>query len=450
MTKLRKERRLDKRFGGLFYLSQHLQRTKIPEFFDKWLPSRVPQAKYTFTDLILNLYFNVLVGSTRLTHGQYNYDEIETYLGKKPPSPESVSAVLRDHLTVPSDFKKGSKSSHIHHEINHNAPLNDLLIRTAVKTGVINPRFDHTLDMDATIIPANKRDAEYTYEKSGKDVIRGYQPMVAIIDRMPVYVIGRNGNCPASAFMIDHTELVLKALNRNGINVTKFRADSAAYNRNFMHFLHEKGINFYIRAKHIGKYFQQIHDLDLWSRKGLKQGSLTQYAEIDIPIPKRGDEGRVELYRLVCFTARSNSRKHGKVRYSDYAIITNDWDMPILNVIEFYNRRGAEELLFRDLKNHFNWSSVPHSYLKENTTYLILTSICYVLYSMQRNVLSGRVHGVKKWTGLGKFRRKIIEIPGSLFESGLFIPSHRHTHAKIISVLKRFLGNPGNPLKFDF
>jgi len=51
---------------------------------------------------------------------------------------------------------------------------------------------------------------------------------------------------------------------------------------------------------------------------------------------------------------------------------------------------------FDDLKNNFNWSRLPFSFLNENTVFLIISAIAYIIYQYIINIFSKKVDFVKK------------------------------------------------------
>ncbi|MBA7520755.1 hypothetical protein ES705_12852 [subsurface metagenome] len=72
-------------------------------------------------------------------------------------------------------------------------------------------------------------------------------------------------------------------------------------------------------------------------------------------------------------------------------------------VFFFYNQRGAIERNFDDLKNNFNWGRLPFSFLNENTVFLIISVIAYIIYQYIINTFSTKVKFVKKTFRLKNF-----------------------------------------------
>lgn len=84
-------------------------------------------------------------------------------------------------------------------------------------------------------------------------------------------------------------------------------------------------------------------------------------------------------------------------------IVTNNETMTNNEVFSFYNQRGAIERNFDDLKNNFNWSRLPFSFLNENTVFLIISAIAYIIYQYIIRRFTKKVEFVKKTFRLKNF-----------------------------------------------
>ncbi len=72
-------------------------------------------------------------------------------------------------------------------------------------------------------------------------------------------------------------------------------------------------------------------------------------------------------------------------------IITNDWNMSDKEIVEFYNKRGASKKLFDVQNNDFNWRAMPHSFLEQNTVYLILMAMANIVFKWLIRMFSNMV-----------------------------------------------------------
>jgi len=93
------------------------------------------------------------------------------------------------------------------------------------------------------------------------------------------------------------------------------------------------------------------------------------------------------------------------------AILTNDWNRDINEVVFFYNQRGTVEKEFDILKNDFGWNNLPFSKLEQNTVFMIFTAICRNLYQFIIEQFSIRFIGLKSTFRIKKFIFRFISIP---------------------------------------
>ena len=102
-----------------------------------------------------------------------------------------------------------------------------------------------TLDIDATVIKAHKKDATYTYKKHP-----GYTPMVGHIaeTEQVVAVDFRAGHVPPNKDNLEFIKQCEQALPA-GVSVKRVRIDAAGYQSDIINYCEEKGIGYAIRAK---------------------------------------------------------------------------------------------------------------------------------------------------------------------------------------------------------
>ena len=99
-------------------------------------------------------------------------------------------------------------------------------------------------------------------------------------------------------------------------------------------------------------------------------------------------------------------------------IITNDWNKSDKEVIEFYNQRGASEKVFDVQNNDFNWKCMPHSFLQENTVYLIIMSIAHIVYKWLINSVSQYIDGLESKARLKRFIFRFVNTVAKVTEKG--------------------------------
>lgn len=359
-------------FGGLFFVINDLKKQGIAKLIDTHLGKRVKQAKYSYSDILLNWTYCNLCGAERLE----DIEKLRDSLDIKLPSHDSLGTVMKS-FAVKTEIIKKEKV----HQFNIHKPLNRLMIDTSLKLGLLNTKENYTLDYDNTIIYHHKYDRTKTYDKS-----QGYQPGVSFIDKIPVYIEGRNGNSNASFKIKETIERTFEILDEKGIKIGAFRSDSAAYNKNLMDMIHDRKSDFFIR------YRKHREMIDYLEYGGVEWDTILIGGKVfDITCIDYSDILETDKpYRVV--VTRYTNRKN-EICYR--GIITNNLKMSDKQVVYFYNKRGAIERNFDDLKNNFNWGRLPFSFLNENTVFMIISAITSIIYQYLIRKFSKKVDFVK-------------------------------------------------------
>lgn len=358
-------------FGGIFFVINELKNKGIAKLIDSHLGKRVKQAKYSYSDIILNWAYCNLCGAERLE----DIEKLRDSLDMKLPSHDALGTVMKSFATK-TILLKGGKKAKKGHEFNIHKPLNSLMLDMALNLKLLKKNKPYILDYDNTIIETKKYDVAKTFKWN-----YGYQPGVSFIGQVPVYIEGRNGNSNAETFMYETLKRGFDLLDARGIKVNKFRSDAAAFQYNVIDLMEQRNIKFYIRLVRNHKFKEKVQrEVKEWNKITLKN------TPIEIGEGAYTSERFKKKYRMV--VTKYTNRKG----VTDYrAIITNDFTMSATEVLEFYNMRGAIERNFDDLKNNFNWHHLPFSFLNENTVFMIISAIVSVLYQYLIGKFSGKV-----------------------------------------------------------
>lgn len=343
-------------FGGIFFVINDLKNKGIAKLIDSHLGKRVKQAKYSYSDILLNWTYCNLCGAERLE----DIEKLRESLDIKLPSHDALGTVMKSFATKTEIITQEKD-----HQFNIHKPLNNLMVDTALKLGLLTKRKPYTLDYDNTIIEAKKYDSTKTYIHS-----YGYQPGVSFIDKIPVYIEGRNGNSNASYKLTETIKRTMDILDGKGIKIKRFRSDAAASQIKLMRYLDGREIEFFIRY-----------------RKSKDMVGLLKYAPLKWKAMMIGDR----KYDVTSIDSSELERPEHSYRivvtryivggeYAYRGIITNNNEMSDPDVIYFYNKRGAIERNFDDLKNNFNWGRLPFSFLNENTVFMIISAIVSIIY----------------------------------------------------------------------
>jgi hypothetical protein len=343
------------------------------------------------------IYSN-LCGAERLEDTVFLKSHLDNIPDLANPSPDRISGIFR---SLASPLTITNSNNDVEHEFSIHKPLNSLMVDIAKRLKTINSQ---TLDYDNVIIETEKYDSCWTYKKT-----KGYQPGVAFIGKTPVYIEARNGNSPAVYKMKDTLKRCLQLLTEKKIPIKHFRSDSAAYQNDVIKVMEKYKIQFFIRASNSSRLKENTQRIRKWTKVNSK-GFDFELGEMNF-IPFLNHSYNPKMYRAVVKRVWTN----GKYHY--YTILTNNKSMSAMQVLDFYNQRGAIERNFDDLKNNFNWSRIPFSFLNENLVFLIVSAIASIIYQYVINKFSKKVDFVKRTFRLKNFIFHFITI-GSIWKNG--------------------------------
>jgi len=302
--------------------------------------------------------------------------------------------------------------SGVKHTFNINEPLNDLMVKALRLTGQLSSGARYDLDYDNQVIPTEKWDAATTYKKC-----TGYQPGIASIDNMPVYIEGRGGNSQATFAQAATLRRMFARLKANQVRIGRFRADSGSYLKDAVEVVEANAERFYIRARRSAKMDRQIGRVpnEAWSsiRLGWQKMDVTE-------IPWRPFGGKTS-YRLIVSRIKRSDHQGDLFSGGAYtwrAILTNDHKSTPKQIVAFYNKRGGSERVFDVMNNDFGWSKLPCSFLSENTAFMILTAIIANVYRYIISLYSESIPWLKATWRLKKFIFRFITVPAKWIRSG--------------------------------
>lgn len=172
-------------FGGTTLVHESIRQKGIPQLIDETLGSRPPQADYSWSDILTSLWYVFLSGGSCSEDLQHHLRPTLTDLpDANIPSADTILTTLQG---ISPDCQTYTSQQGVSHQFSIHPQMNSLLLGLTKNLGLINEQAG-VLDYDNTIVETDKHDATYTYQKK-----RGYQPGVACVDDVPVYVEGRNG-----------------------------------------------------------------------------------------------------------------------------------------------------------------------------------------------------------------------------------------------------------------
>lgn len=373
-------------FGGTLPVLKFLRDFKIPELIRECLGTRVKQAKYSYEDVLTAWMLTNFCGGYRLDHITSRRKHLSVIPDLKLPSHDTLGRVMKKLATDISLFypkkttdKKGKFDTTVNgQQVNINEPMNNLLLKTTLKLGLINPGETHTLDLDVTIVPNECYDAKMSYKKT-----RAYAPMVCSIGQLPIFIENRNGNVAAISRIFENVEHSVNILKEQNIQIDKVRMDSGGYALDAMEYMDNEGIKFFIGAKRSPGMMREVAKHKTWNRFQLETTQHFWDCEA-ADVRFRMVHGKVD-YRLVVMRAKLDEHKLPTkwLEHEGYAyriIITNDWTSSIEEIVTFHNARGAVERSYDVLKNHFGFRLPPFSNMNENSVFMLIAALTNNIY----------------------------------------------------------------------
>jgi hypothetical protein len=243
-------------------------------------------------------------------------------------------------------------------------------------------RTDYTLDVDTTIIKAQKADATRAYEGTV-----GYQPMVGFLDetRWLLHDTFRTGSASPQAGGGAFIEGCRRRMPR-GTRIAEVRSDSAFYNHAVTEYCHAKGITYTIAAdwdSAVKKACASLPD-DAWEPIPVVKGEPRREVAETVHTLEHGTHSfRLLFVRNI--DAQQSLFEDGRPGHT-LAVITNapvERRSPI-EVIAHYNRRGTMENYIKELKHGFGMLGMPCGQQHANAAWFRIGAMAYNLFLLQQ------------------------------------------------------------------
>lgn len=392
-------------FGGLHIIHKQIRAKKFAQFINTELGDRVKTVGYNYSDILLTRIYTALCGGTATEDVNYiRENTLEQLAHFEVPSADTI---LRGDVELSTACRSIKTDSGKDNKINVNQSMNHFLIGCAKYFDVL-PQQDLVYDFDHEFIPTQKYDATYSYKKE-----KGYFPAVVSIKDVPLYIEGRNGNCNVKTAQLDTHKRALEALHQQNVYPRYARMDAGSYIQEVTNFFHSKGLLFFIRANQSQCLLDAASQAEDW------KDSTIGYQDIQtttLAYQFGNTAHRIVAYRTAKVNGQINTFTGDAYKY--LFIITNDWQMSDKEVITFYNQRGASEKVFDLQNNDFNWKCMPHSFLQENTVYLIIMAIAHIVYKWLIKTFSKFVDGLKPNARLKQFIFRFVNTVAKITKSG--------------------------------
>ena len=384
-------------FGGIFFAMNAFERMVSP-IIDKTLGQRCSTVGYQYSEIFRSLMSVYLCGGTCV-------EDLSSHLMQhlaQHPSLRTCSAdtVLRaiaelsvDNITYTADSGKS-------YDFNTADKLNKLLIKSLVSCGQLVAGEKYDFDFDHEFLETEKYDAKPTYKK-----FLGYSPGVAVINDTIVGIENRDGNANVRFHQQDTLKRIFTRLADEGIKIRRARMDCGSFSKDIVNVVEQNCDRFYIRAK-------RCHSLDndLFALRGWKKVEINN---ISLEVSSILVEKWGKAYRLVIQRQRRDDAQldvwTGEFIYR--CILTNDMSSTPVEIIKFYNQRGAKERYFDVMNNDFGWKRLPKSFMAQNTAFLLITALIYNFYKKIMQTKQLAAFGLKPTSRVKAFVFRFISVP---------------------------------------
>ena len=244
-----------------------------------------------------------------------------------------------------------------------------------------------TLDHDATIIEAHKKEAKAHYKEG-----RGYQPAIAVWAETGL-VIGdefRDGNVPAG---MGNLALIARAFASLPASVTEryFRADSACYEQQLLKWLSEpsRGIGFAVSADMSPELRKACVELprEAWALYEERVDVILHVADVEFTSGNWKRDAMPLRYLALRFTPRQGELLGDGSSERYFAVVTNrEGDAGAL--VDWHRQKaGTVELIHDVTKNELGANVLPSGKFGANAAWYRIVMLTHnVLCAMRRLV----------------------------------------------------------------
>lgn len=432
--------------GGVVPILKKIKEFGIPQVIRATLGVRKKQSKYGYEDVFIAWVLTALCGGTRLEHISKLKKKLNIIPGLKLPSHDTLGRVMKQLATEVETKTTAGNSRTATTTFNENLDLNRMLVKATKRAGALKENRTYTLDIDATFIQTECRGAIRKNNNTDKvDVSKiGFNPMVCLINELPVFVSMRDGYASAAFELNKCMQNCLTVLEESDIKIGRVISDAAGYNKEMFETLHSKGIKFLVRFPYQSKmetFKSALDNCRNWRETEIRTANFNWKCEVGDVSYKMFDhytENRVSTtWRIVamrvpleCLTedeltvkeinteklnrlAKNKKLKEagkpyaegkwaviGKFKYKFY--ITNDFKKTCEELIVEYNKRGMAERVFSFMKSEFAWRLPPFMNMNENTVFMIAAALA-------NNIFKGMVMLFKKLIPQVKFNSRLKE-----------------------------------------
>jgi hypothetical protein len=344
---------------GLPLIEQIAEKLDLREKIDKLFPKPGSNRGIKASDFVMTLVHMMIDGAMHLEDVNHlladeGYKELLKEMDL--PSADAIGDWLRRH---------GGKQSE--------RWIWEVISRVLSVTG----KEGKTLDIDTTIIEADKGDAQRTYKG-----IYGYQPLIGIIAENGMIAGGdfREGNVSPQSGLVEFIEVCRKNYNQE---IKLVRSDSAGWKKEIVDYCNKEKIGFTITTDQTEPVLEAIKSIpeEQWQRGIDKEGIKEEY-EIAESVYFFGAKKR--LVRLVAKRVRLKRQYDLFLSYSYWIVATNlrKEECDSQEVIHIHQGRGSMEKRIGELKHQLNINHLPCGQFDANCLYFTIGLLAYNLLQL--------------------------------------------------------------------
>jgi hypothetical protein len=233
---------------------------------------------------------------------------------------------------------------------------------------------EYTLDVDATLIEAEKRDAQWSYQS-----VQGYMPLLGFLFETPICLVDefRNGNVSPGAGHLPFYRACQVRM-PHGTWIGAYRADSASYQAELLNALEADGVHFAITADQDAAVKGLIRELPEAAWQEPVPGCGYEVAETVHTMNKS-----THAFRLIVKRERRRQPDLLDQQIYIYHAVASNWPIVLkiaYAVLGWHNQRGQAENFHKELKAGFGLERMPCGDVGANAVFFRLGVLAYNLF----------------------------------------------------------------------
>lgn len=352
-------------FGGIVHINEVLEGLGLRSLFEKHLGKReAVNTKYSHYDIFKALLLTYISGGTCLEDANRRAHDFRICGSMATPNADTIGRILKD-LACPNHQEHNERSGQDFAHNFHDS-LHHLLLEISCVLNLFGQEEDLVMDFDHEFLSCEKWDAKYGYKNQ-----RGYFPGIASVGNIIVGVENREANVAPQFGQAFTLRRFSEKLREYGKKFRSFRADCASYNKATLTEILQHCQLIYVRARNSPAQRKRIEAHQEWRKVEINHRTLEVATLESTFLPE-------QHLRLV--VKRELSEDLFEEKYVYRSILTNDWDSSEEQIIELYNQRGSEELIFKEMVGDFGWGHLPFSHMEQNTVFMLFMAIVRNVY----------------------------------------------------------------------